>query len=260
MAELTARQVLIVNAIKNITRLLSVGFLGALTVLVAKLMTHGSKISISNIDIPIRFAWIVFGILTVSHIYASWFVVHQVSDFWRRASTKERNEVFEEIRSDRNLLVHGLVPRVKPLRPGSNWYGMDPADPSAWAAYIAQALLFVTLLPWQFSSARGFYWTEGPLFWVQITVVFLICSANWYAGSAWIISISRLASDEESDFILLTASGDRIKFGFISVAIIKIISTLLTIITVLPFAPLIILRSFLPREQYPQRRRRGSRF
>jgi hypothetical protein len=232
MAELTPRQTLIVNGVQNITRLLTIGWLGAVAILITKLLDHGQSISEGNIDIPIRYAWTLLVALTAGHVAMSSFLVRNLAGFRRSMPSPEaRDQVFEVIRSDRNLLVHGLIPRTTLWRPGGHWYRMDPRDPSAWAAYLGQIILFAAVLPWSLSASGHLSWAPAPLSWLGVIIAFVITSANWYAGSAWVISLSRLASDriytmegwgQDPVFTFLT-NNDEVKFSLLGTILFSII-------------------------------------
>jgi hypothetical protein len=241
MVELTPPQTLVINGVRNVTRLLAVGWLAALAVLVAKLLSHGRLIEIAGMDFPVRHAWILFAIVTLVHVAASAFLMRHIKDFCRmEPSAEARNRIFEEIKSDRNLFVHGLIPRTKLWRPGGSWYRMDPRDPSAWAAYLGQIVLFAAVLPWSLSEGNRLRWETAPLLWAELGAAFLVAGGNWYAGSAWIISLSRLA--EGSDPVLLHLMNFNNEMRFPATG--KLLFWLFMIVGIVIMSPILLLRLF----------------
>jgi hypothetical protein len=214
MTELSSDERLVVNSVRNVTRLLALGWLAAVAVLVARVLSGTKSLSAAGIIIPIRYSWIIFTIFTLVHVAESSFTVRHIESFKRTGYSKEAgNSIFETIRSDRNLLVHGLIPRVKPWRVGSHWYRMDPQDPSAWVAYLGQITLFLAVLPWSLSRSGQFVWEPSPLLWLGIALAFVIASLNWYSGSSWILALSSLAKDSDPVLEFLRGKDSQIRFS-----------------------------------------------
>jgi hypothetical protein len=239
--ELNPYQTLVVNSVRNVTRLLALGWLSAAAVLVAKLLSHGESIKVGEIGFPIRDAWMLFAVLTAVHLAASKFLVNHIKEFRRHdCSADGRARIFDEIRADRNLLVHGLIPRVQPWRLGSRWIRMDMRDPSAWASYLGSIILLVTILPWNISEGGQWTWGTSALDWAQVGLAFVIVTVNWYAGSVWIISLSRLAEGRTKPSVSFFPEKE-VKFSPLGRAMFTAIEFVLLIFLIVPLLILALL-------------------
>ncbi|MEV0483172.1 hypothetical protein AB0I69_21520 [Streptomyces sp. NPDC050508] len=127
--------------------------------------------------------------LTVAHIFVSVFLVRHIEQYLDTLPSGTRaGWVFDEITSDGNGFVHGLVSRAVPRRPGGVVHRMSWADPSTWVACFFAVLAVLAVVPWQWEKS-GPTWNGGMY---MLAVAIALAVANWWAGSWWLIALSRL--------------------------------------------------------------------
>jgi len=190
VAELTAEQRLIFNGVKDTTRLLVLGWLLALGILAVKLLTRQETVSVAGIDLPVRYAWVAFGLFTAAHVFKGGFLFEHITAY-RAAPAAEKRALFAELRAETNPLLHGLLPRGRSRGPGQRLTKMDPRDPSSWMAYAGQLTVFVAVLPWSLSGG-GVTWPHGWSLWLQVIGAVALAEVNWLVGSRWLVALASL--------------------------------------------------------------------
>jgi hypothetical protein len=197
MIELSPQQRQIVSATRNAAKLLLIGWFAAIAIVVAKLLSHSSTISVGGIDFPVRHAWVLVSVLTAAHLFVSYFLIQAIRNYLADDPDQEqRKAILDEIKAESNPFVHGLIPRVKASGPRGVWHRMQVSDPSAWVAYVASLVLVAALLPWS-AAPGGLRWETGPGLWVFTGLAMILVEVNWLAGSAWIVWLSRIHVDDD---------------------------------------------------------------
>lgn len=189
VAELSAAQRLIFNGAKDTTRVLVLGWLAAIAILAGKLLTRQETLTVGGLDLPVRYAWLLFGALTALHLFKGGFLVAHINEY-RRAPSAQKQALYEEIRAESNPFLYGLLPRGTRRAGGLSL--MDPRDPSAWMAYVGQITVVVAVLPWSLSSSGGLSWPTGWGLWAQVLGALVLAEVNWLVGSRWLVALASL--------------------------------------------------------------------
>jgi len=223
VVDLTAEQRLIVNGVKDTTRVLALGWMAALAILAVKLLTRQETVTVAGIGLPVRYAWVLFGVFTALHMFKGGFLASHLRPYLRSAPADEKRALFDEIRADTNPLLHGLLPRGRRRGPGRRLTKMDPRDPSSWMAYAAQLTVFVAVLPWSL-DAGGMTWPSGWSLWLQVVGAMVLAELNWLAGSRWLVAVASLGAGSEVDDSASALTG-----VFVLVALIPLAGLVLVI-------------------------------
>ena len=187
------------NGVAFIGRILLLGFVLAVSVVGSRLFNHGGGVAVANlnINVPANYIWIFFAALTLAHyLYAS-SLSQSIVRFWdSEESTDRRRSLFEKITSDPNLFVFGLIPRSKPIKPGSRRYRMDGSDPSTWITILAMSVFVISMLPWYVTATGSLKWSTGWTLFIPLAAALMLGIANWLVGGIWLILLSQLTVEK----------------------------------------------------------------
>ncbi|MEV1079325.1 hypothetical protein AB0I98_13895 [Streptomyces sp. NPDC050211] len=179
----------IVSGARNAARILALGGLLAVAVVLTRLLAGGQSLQVASVSVPVDRMWLVFTALTVAHAFTARFLAAHIKDYRNRMPSPERaGWVFDEITTEGNVFVHGMISRAVSRRRLSFVHRMSRHDPSAWVARGASILLVIAVPPWWWGRS-GLQWNgNGGL----VTLALVLPLVNWWAGSKWLISLSRL--------------------------------------------------------------------
>ena len=176
----------ILTGAKVCSRLLAIGAAFCLATIAGRLFA--GSLSLGGVALPLNFAWVGLLAITVAHAFTGAFLAQRITAYLPYLHFPEQAvQVFREVTSSGNPFVFGMRSRALPRRPGGAYHPMSLRDPSAWVAYGAGVILLLAALPWHLESGRIVVggWTQAVL-----AVVLLV--VNWWAGSVWMVSLSRL--------------------------------------------------------------------
>jgi hypothetical protein len=171
----------IVAGARNAARILAFGGLLAVAVVLTRLLAGGQPLQVAAVSVPIDRMWLVFTALTTAHAFTARFLATHIEDYLDALPSPERaGWVFDEVTTEGNAFVHGLVSRAVPRRRARFVHRMSRrlvlAGPSWW---------------W---GKSGLQWGgSGRL----VTLALVLTAVNWWAGSRWLIALSRLDAVRE---------------------------------------------------------------
>ncbi|MFJ3867596.1 hypothetical protein [Streptomyces nigra] len=179
----------LVAGARNAERILAIGGLLAVAVVLTRLLAGGQSLQVAAVSVPVDRMWLVFTALTAAHVFTARFLALQIEEYLTAMPSAERaGWVFDEITTGANAFVHGLVSRAIPRRRPLFGYRMSHRDPSAWVARGAGALLLLAVPPWWWGTSRLHWGGNGWL----VALAIVLTLINWWAGSKWLIGLSRL--------------------------------------------------------------------
>lgn len=179
----------IVSGARNAARILAFGGLLAVAVVLTRLLAGGQSLQVATVSVPVDRMWLVFTALTVAHVFTARFLAAHIEDYLdRMPSPKRAGWVFDEITTEGNVFVHGLISRAVSRRRLSFVHRMSRHDQSAWVARGAGVLLVLAVPPWWWGRS-GLQWSGNA--WL-VTLALVLTLVNWWAGSKWLIGLSRL--------------------------------------------------------------------
>jgi len=194
--ELTTRQREVVLYAKGVAKILIAGTVMAVAVIGAKLFGV-EDIDVGQLSLPIKYAWTLFCVATVAHVFEAVFFIRAIHQLWKEQQTTDQgNHVFNEIKLESNYFLRGMIPRARPRHPGGRIYVMDFADPSTWIAHGAVLALVIATLPWRLE--KGYFVWDGGLHLIPLALVLAL--ANWLAGSNWAVALSQLTVPKNEAF------------------------------------------------------------
>ncbi|WP_405057802.1 hypothetical protein OG474_34420 [Kribbella sp. NBC_01505] len=178
----------ILTGAKVCSRLLAIGAGLCLATIAGRLFAGGSDVSLGGVAIPLSFAWVGLLALTVAHAFTGAFLAHRITAYLPYLHLPEQAlQVFRDVTSSSNPFVFGMRSRALPRKPGGRYHPMSLRDPSAWVAYGGAVMLLLAVLPWHLEAGRI---VLGG--WGQAVLAVVLLAVNWWAGSVWMISLSRL--------------------------------------------------------------------
>ncbi len=179
----------IVAGARNAARILAFGGLLAVAVVLTRLLAGGQSVQVASVSVPVDRMWLVFTALTVAHVFTARFLAAYIEKYLDQMPSPMRaGWVFDEITTEGNVFVHGLISRAVSRRRLTFVHRMSRHDPSAWVARGAGILLVIAVPPWWWGRS-GLQWSgDGWL----VTLALVLPLVNWWAGSKWLISLSRL--------------------------------------------------------------------
>ncbi len=178
----------ILTGAKVCSRLLAIGAVLCLATIAGRLFAGSADLSLGGVSLPLDFAWVGLLALTAAHAFTGAFLAHRITAYLPYLHLPlQALQVFSEVTSSGNPFVFGMRSRALPRRPGGRYHPMSLRDPSAWVAYGAAVVLLLAVLPWRV-EAGGI--VVGGFAHVVLAVVLL--AVNWWAGSVWMVSLSRL--------------------------------------------------------------------
>ncbi|GAB3927166.1 hypothetical protein GCM10029976_022970 [Kribbella albertanoniae] len=177
----------ILTGAKVCSRLLAIGAVLCLAT-IAWPFAGSADVSLGGVTLPLDFAWVGLLALTVAHAFTGAFLAHRITAYLPYLHLPEQAlQVFREVTSSGNPFVFGMRSRALPRRPGGRYHPMSLRDPSAWVAYGAAVVLLLAVLPWRVEAGRI---VVGG--WAQVVLAVVLLAVNWWAGSVWMVSLSRL--------------------------------------------------------------------
>jgi len=178
----------ILTGAKVCSRLLAIGAALCLATIAGRLFAGGASLSLGTVDLPLNLAWVGLLALTVAHVFTGAFLAQRITAYLPYLHQPEQAvQVFREVTSSSNPFVFGMRSRALPRRPGGRHHPMSPRDPSAWVAYGAAVVLLLAVVPWRVEAGRIV--VDG---WGQVGLAVVLLAVNWWAGSVWMVSLSRL--------------------------------------------------------------------
>ncbi|TDC23482.1 hypothetical protein [Kribbella albertanoniae] len=178
----------ILTGAKVCSRLLAIGAVLCLATIAGRLFAGSADVSLGGVTLPLDFAWVGLLALTVAHAFTGAFLAHRITAYLPYLHLPEQAlQVFREVTSSGNPFVFGMRSRALPRRPGGRYHPMSLRDPSAWVAYGAAVVLLLAVLPWRVEAGRI---VVGG--WAQVVLAVVLLAVNWWAGSVWMVSLSRL--------------------------------------------------------------------
>ncbi|MFI5731421.1 hypothetical protein ACIA49_14960 [Kribbella sp. NPDC051587] len=182
----------IVTGAKACSRLLAIGAGLCLATIAGRLFAGSAELSLGAVHLPLGFAWVGLLAITVAHAFTGAFLAERITKYLPYLHLPgQALQVFRDVTSSGNPFVFGLRSRALPRRPGGRYHPMSLRDPSAWVAYGAAAILLLAVLPWHLEAGR-ISWSGGVSGWGQVVLAVVLLAVNWWAGSVWMVSLSRL--------------------------------------------------------------------
>jgi len=178
----------VVQNSKWVDKVLMSGFFASLSIVLLKLF-GGETMKWLNVKLNLSHVWIVFLLLTCAHLYTTILLIKSIKRLWQKCTHEDRSLVYNRLTSIGGVYVRGLIARTEIY---DDWelkvkYKMVYEDPSAWAALVTAALLFIAIVPFSFDEALIFYWALSAL----------IVNGNWVIGTNWIVALSDLSLNNE---------------------------------------------------------------
>ncbi|MET7284065.1 hypothetical protein ABZS29_37885 [Kribbella sp. NPDC005582] len=178
----------ILTGAKVCSRLLAIGAVLCLATIVGRLFAGSADVSVGGVTLPLDFAWVGLLALTAAHAFTGAFLAHRITAYLPYLHLPEQAvQVFREVTSSGNPFVFGMRSRALPRRRGGRYHPMSVRDPSAWVAYGAAVVLLLAATPWRLEAGRI---VVGG--WIQVVLAVVLLAVNWWAGSVWMVSLSRL--------------------------------------------------------------------
>ncbi len=176
----------ILTGAKVCSRLLAIGAGFCLATIAGRLFA--GSLSLGGVDVPLNFAWVGLLAITVAHTFTGAFLAQRITAYLPYLHLPEQAlQVFREVTSSGNPFVFGMRSRALPRRPGGRYHPMSLRDPSAWVAYGAAVVLLLAVAPWRLEAGRI---VVGG--WPEVVLAVVLLAVNWWAGSVWMVSLSRL--------------------------------------------------------------------
>lgn len=212
MTETVSNDTEIINGASIVCRILLIGSLLAAGIIWTRLFNRGGAIAVASgsVNVPANCAWILFLALTIGHRIYAGNLFRNVFTYWKSHTNPNDDEkppdgglkLFEQIRSQPNMFVFGLVPR-RHVRPGSARTVMDWSDPSTMVSYFAVVAFLIAILPWYITGYVHLRWATGLALWLPIGAALFIAWLNWNAGTIWTSALSYLTlRRNEAEFFL----------------------------------------------------------
>ena len=170
---LTLLQERVVNNFNSIDRVLKF-FLSLAGLTCILKFTNKLTLSVNDHEVPTKWAWGVFLLFTVAHIFTTWRFQQSAQKFLQFSSDSERQTVFEKLTSSGGPWVRNLVPR----RRRGNLYRMKwRDDPSTVFSYFAAVVMLVSIIQFDFNH-------PGRIAKYSVAALFIVV-VNWLIGSRW---------------------------------------------------------------------------
>jgi hypothetical protein len=174
---------------KTIDKILWFGLLFSIAVVFMS-FTGIQTVSISNINLPIKFAWIVYVLFTVFHFIYTRTFENSVRQYWKQTDSNEYSCLFKDITTEEGYFMREMKPRVLPK---TGKVAQMSNDLSTWLSHITAILLLVAL--W-----RTVKLDISP--WLDKIIVIGLTFINWIIGSRWAIVLSELAIEKKYSRVL----------------------------------------------------------
>jgi hypothetical protein len=191
----------IINGVAIICRILLVGVFLSGAVIFARLFGRGGAVAFASdsINVPANYAWTLFLVLTFGHRLYAEHLVRNILSYWSsESSPDDGRRVFRIIRTNSNMFVFGLIPRVRTKRlPHLTGFIMEQGDPSRVFTYFALLAFLVSMFPWYLTANGDLRWSRGWALGLPIAAALIIAERNWRYGSYWIVALSQLTLEKD---------------------------------------------------------------
>jgi hypothetical protein len=175
-------QAAVVNNFTSIDRVLKF-FLSLAGIICLLKFTNKLTLSVSGVEVPTKWAWVVFLFFTVAHAFTTWRFEQSTQKFLQSNRDNDGQKAFEKITSSGGPWVRNLVPRRK----RGNLYRMKWSDPSTLVSYSAAVVMAISVIQFDLNHPKIILGYSA--------VALVIVVINWLIGSRWAVTLSQLAVD-----------------------------------------------------------------
>ena len=164
---------------------------GLAAVIVFLKLLRRNEFEVWGVKIRLGYAWIVFAILTIAHLYTGIRFIQRCYAIAFDASVSDL-EAWQTLTNGTLLWFDGLIARVQHIEgPGGiSLYIMDAGDLTTWLAHAGAVAMFFSIV-----RIFGARWRVRI---ATIVVAVVISVSNWTIGSNWIIAASELTVAPEN--------------------------------------------------------------
>ena len=186
----------VLNHLHKIAQILVAG--GVFGLLVVAVRVFGGEtveLPVLQVDVSLRWVPVVYALGTVCHIYLTVYVIQALSLIVGDPKTTDQAEsgrLWDAVRTSDSLILNGK--RMVIPGPGKHVGLMSWRDPTTGILVGLAALTAVAIPPWYMDD--GFHVKHGSELVIGIATAVAVVGLNWWAGGLWIISVSRLATQD----------------------------------------------------------------
>lgn len=183
-----SRQVL--RWMKSVNRTLSVGAVGVLLVLLARLFGDSSSVRIAGIELPLQSAWVFFAAITAVHVYTGYWFRYWLVELRRSTiSIKEKRAVREDLAVEGGHFV-GFFHDREPLRESGGML-ITGLDSSLLLGHLVIVFGSIGIAPW-WRIGSDIHWPGLPAHTVLTTLNVVVIYINWSQWIRWSVEVTQL--------------------------------------------------------------------
>jgi hypothetical protein len=186
----------VLNHLHKIAQILVIGSGFGVLVVVVRLV-GGDTIEIPAIKEKVPLGWVpvVYAVGTACHIYLTFYVIQALSIIVGDPNTTDRAEsrrLWNTVRTNGSVILNDK--RMVIPEPGKRLALMSWRDPTTGILVGMALLTAVAILPWYLGD--GLHSEGGWTLAIGVATAAAVVGLNWWAGGLWIISVSRLTTED----------------------------------------------------------------